>query len=32
MRVVSSRVIETSLSGRSVWSVRREVRMLMVDV
>jgi hypothetical protein len=32
MRVVSRRVSEISLSGGSVRSVRREVRLVMVDV
>jgi hypothetical protein len=32
MRVVSRRVLEMSLSGGSVRSVRREVRLVMVDV
>jgi hypothetical protein len=32
MRFVSSRVFEMSLSGGSVRRVRREVRLVMVDV
>jgi hypothetical protein len=31
MRDVSSRVLEMSLLGGSVWSVRSEVRLAMVD-
>jgi hypothetical protein len=31
MRDVSSRALEMSLSGGSVWAVSREVRLVMVD-